>query len=99
MSLVKTTNFFGILIRKDSIKSKNLNIADIKAMIETALLDENEELLSFGPCFGEEAAANLSKKLENKGLEYVDDYFIFQGDFPEWLSFSVGFVKPTNSQN
>ena len=93
MDTIKTTNFFGVLIRKDSIARKGHKVSDIKGIIETTLLDENDDLLSYGPCFGEEAADNLAKKLEGKGLEYVDDYYIFQGDFPEWLSFKVGFVK------
>lgn len=94
MNVVKVTNFFGIIIRKDAIYKKSLSISDIKDVIETDLIDENDELLSYGPCFGEEAANNISKELESKGLEYVDDYFIFQGDFPDWMSFRVGFDKP-----
>jgi hypothetical protein len=93
MKFIKVTNFFGIIIRKDAIDKKSLSITDIKDIIDTDLIDENDELLSFGPCFGEEAASNIGKKLESKGLEYVDDYFIFQGDFPDWMSFRVGFDK------
>jgi hypothetical protein len=94
MQFVKATNFFGIIIRKDAISKKSLSIDDIKKLIETDLIDESDELLSFGPCFGEEAADNIGKKLITKGLQYVDDYFIFQGDFPDWMSFKVGLNRP-----
>jgi len=36
--------------------------------------------------FRELAANNLMKEVNKLGLEYVDDYFLIEGDFPEWLS-------------
>ena len=65
MKIVRTTNFFGVLVRKDSIVRNGHNAQDVKDSIETKLLDENDDLLSFGPCFGEEAADNVCKKLNS----------------------------------
>ena len=89
MSGVKIAQFFGVIVRKESLDSKSLEVASVKRSIETSVFDEDDKLLSFGPCFGEEAVTRLCEKLEVFGLEYVDDYFVFQGEFPEWASFSV----------
>ncbi len=52
-------------------------------------LDENDELLSYGPHFGAEAMEEMGKRLSRLGLLYLDDFFYFHGDFPEWANFSI----------
>jgi hypothetical protein len=42
---------------------------------------------SFGPHFGQEALDELTRRLTNVGLLYLDDFFAFQGDFPKWIAF------------
>ena len=57
-----------------------------------APLDVNEDLISFGPHFGLEAATESVRRLESLGLIDIDDFFVFDGDFPEWCGFT-GFLK------
>ena len=52
----------------------------------------DQSLLSFGPSFGEEASDEFQKRLEAVGLKYIEDFFVFEGDFPEWCRFEVALV-------
>jgi hypothetical protein len=47
-------------------------------------MDEDQELLSFGPHFGEEASDEFIRRLKHAGLEYVDDFFVLSTEAPEW---------------
>ena len=88
--LVKITDEFGIIIRKKALVDKNIELATVLAVFENERpLDENEDLISFGPHFGGEAMDNFGKRLTQIGLEYVDDYFNFFGEFPAWIEFSA----------
>ncbi|MBL6989885.1 MAG: hypothetical protein ISR65_08905 [Bacteriovoracaceae bacterium] len=89
MSSIKVTNFHGIIIKKDAIASKSINIEEILKALESSPLDESNDLISFGPSFGKEAADEFIKRLEKLGLDYVEDFYVFEGDFPEWISFRV----------
>ena len=87
---IKVTFEFGIVIRKDAIEKKNISREKVTAVFEgDKPLDESEVLLSYGPHFGLEAMEELGKRLSKLGLEYIDDFFYFQGDFPDWAAFSV----------
>lgn len=76
----------GIVVRRAALNEKNVS--------ETALLEAMEvaapvgsadaQLLSFGPSFGEEAMNEFVQRLRGLGLEYVDDFFCFNMDVPEW---------------
>ena len=59
----------------------------LKEMEVEKPLDSNEFLLSFGPSFGPEALDEFFRRLQELGLEYIDDFFIFTGDFPDWCEF------------
>jgi hypothetical protein len=39
------------------------------------------------PCFGGEAASTFLFRLEALGLSYIDDFYSFAEDLPEWISF------------
>ena len=58
-------------------------------IMESQPMDQDNDLISYGPSFGQEAADSLSIKLEAAGLVYVDDFYIFVGDFPDWISFKA----------
>ena len=87
---VKIAQFLAVVIRKEGLARKSISAESIKENIETKIFDEDENLMSIGPCFGEEAVNRISEKLEKLGLEYVTDYFTFTAEFPEWAYFSVG---------
>jgi len=60
--------------------------------------DMNDELLSFGPSFGQEALDVLTDRLIALGLVYVDDFFEFVGIFPTWCRFHASLVPPVSSR-
>ncbi len=87
---IKISFEFGIVIRKDAIKTKHIAKEKITEVFEGEKpLDESDVLLSYGPHFGADAMEELGKRLSKLGLEYIDDFFYFQGDFPDWAEFSV----------
>jgi hypothetical protein len=52
-------------------------------------LDANEDILSFGPHFGQEAVDEGVRRLEALGLSYVEDFFVFIADLPDWCRLGV----------
>jgi len=84
---------YGIVIRRAPLREKRIQRSALVAAMESDPLDENADLLSFGPHFGGEAAEEFMRRLEGLGLEFYDDFFIFQGDFPTWCSFSGSLVE------
>ncbi|KMT54824.1 hypothetical protein [Pseudomonas fildesensis] len=81
----------GIVIRRQALLSKFIDIDRLSAVLEfDAPLDMSADLISFGPCFGGEATDELTRRLEAVGLQYVDDFFVFSGEFPMWCKFKVG---------
>lgn len=62
-------------------------------MEAAAPLDVSEDLISFGPHFGSEAATEFVRRLEALGLVNIDDFFLFTGDFPEWCGFTASLTR------
>ncbi len=92
--IVKITNYFGLVIRKSSLEEKKIALDTIKTKVfESDPLDENKELISYGPHFGGEEIKVYEERLKKIGLEYVDDYFDFSNDYPDWLDLFVGLKK------
>jgi len=90
MSFISVVEF-GIVIRRQVLESKNIDIEALSKTLEfDSPLDINADLVSFGPCFGGEAADEFTRRLERHGLQYVDDFFVFSGEFPSWCQFKVG---------
>jgi hypothetical protein len=58
-----------------------------------APLDINEDLVSFGPSFGEEALLEFISRLEKLGLVYVDDFVSMAFDLPTWCRIRVELPK------
>ncbi|KAB2877342.1 hypothetical protein F9K33_16515 [bacterium] len=96
---VKISTPFGILIRLNALMKCNIKRDHILAIMEVDNpLDENENLISFGPHFGEEAAAEFTNRLERIGLRYIDDYFVFKEDIPEWLLCLAYYHPPSGGE-
>lgn len=75
----------SVVIRKAAMKAKGIPEADILAVMESKLPDAaNEDLLAFGPSFGEEAMNEFVRRLQALGLQYVDDFFCINFDIPNW---------------
>jgi hypothetical protein len=92
---VLATSEFGVVVRREALSSLKTTEAQLFfAMESNNPIGESDQILSFGPHFGEEAAKEFSKRLESIGLSYYDDFFVFFGDYPEWCGFAV-FGKDT----
>lgn len=88
---VKISSEFGIILRKSAIVKKGLSLEKVFQTFEYSKpLDENDSIISYGPHFGEEAMEEFGRRLSKLGFEYLDDFFYFRGDFPEWAEFFVG---------
>lgn len=100
---VRVSAHFGILVRKSGLARRGIDYARLLAIMEThSALDEDETLLSFGPHFGEEAADEFIRRLKAEGLEYVDEFFVFRTEIPDWcrischVSTDVDDARPTS---
>jgi hypothetical protein len=90
MKFVQLSSEYGIVVRRSALDAGGVSReALLRAMEASRPLDEDETLVSFGPHFGEEAAAEFTRRLESLGLVYVDDFFVFSGDFPVWCRFGA----------
>jgi len=84
---------YGIVIRRQALVTNDMDIVTLSAVLEfDAPLEINDDLVSFGPCFGLEATDTFTRRLQALGLQYVDDFFVFSGDFPPWCRFKVALV-------
>jgi hypothetical protein len=89
MSFVDVVDI-GIVVRLEPLNKLGLGIDAMVRLLEfDPPLGISDNLVSFGPLFGIEAADELCRRLQELGLEYIDDFFIFTGDFPEWCKFKV----------
>lgn len=68
MTKFKTTNHFGFVIRKEALNSRSIAQEQIDKVMEIGSLDTDDNLISYGPCFGEEAADEFLRRLENLGI-------------------------------
>ncbi|PFH04486.1 hypothetical protein BCF11_5269 [Collimonas sp. PA-H2] len=87
---MRISSDFGIVIRREALKEKAVNLSQI--LIEfhfDRYFDESKNFISLGPFFGGDAADDCMRSLEKIGLIYIDDFFIFVGDFPQWCRFEA----------
>lgn len=90
MRFVKLSAEYGIVVRRRALTERGVGYARLlEAMEIDEPLDASEGLLSFGPHFGGEAASEFTARLQNLGLVYIDDFFVFSGDFPGWCAFAA----------
>ncbi len=80
----------GIVIRRSALEACSLSVETVSELFRTPPLALSESLVSFGPCFGRDAAEALAKELERLGLEDVDDFFILDVDVPAWCVLFAG---------
>ena len=82
---MKISKDFGIIIRRDSLRSKSIDITPVMTEFNlNGYFDETIDLISLGPFFGGDAADECLKSLEKLGLGYIDDFFIFTQYMPDW---------------
>lgn len=93
MTAATLSSEFGLVVRRAALEEHGLSLNILlEAMEVIEPLALSDTLVSFGPHFGPEAAAEFSRRLESLGLVNIDDFFVFSGDFPAWCGFS-GYKK------
>lgn len=91
---IKITGEYGVFIRKAALAVKKIAYSALLDAFEVEVpLAENDDLVSFGPSFGQEAMDEFVSRLQALGLEYFDDFFCIASDFPEWCALRVGLAK------
>lgn len=82
---IVATNEYGIVVRRRALGERNVAYEDLlKALQAQAPLDENSELLTFGPSHGGEAMDEFASRLKHLGLRFVDDFYCLSFDLPDW---------------
>lgn len=90
MNCVKITDY-GIVVRAEAIHRLGLTVLGVSELLEfDGPFDDSVGIISFGPCFGEEASDEFCRRLEKVGFIYFDDFFVFSGGYPSWCGFKVG---------
>jgi hypothetical protein len=87
--MVEISHRYGIIVRLQAFERNGISIEDFVKKTEATLISQDEALVSFGPCFGEETGNRIASRIEALGFEYVSDYFVFNLDLPEWISLSA----------
>lgn len=89
MTCIKIDEYV-VIVRRDALLRNNISLERMSEIFDAQHpFDQNCTLVSFGPCFGGEAADEFCDRLAAEGLIYVDDYFVFLGDFPSWAQFKL----------
>ena len=82
-----------MIVRRRALAERGVDPAAFwDAMEGESPLAENDDMLSFGPLFGEEALTEYSRRPAALGLIYIDDFHGLNFDLPEWLAVSLRFV-------
>lgn len=90
MGTIVATAQCGIIVRQDSLRDKRVSYESLLGTMEVdSPLDKNEQLVSFGPCFGEDAMYEFVRRLEALGLSDVSDFVAVSFDLPSWCVFHV----------
>jgi hypothetical protein len=77
-------------VRRAALQEKHVDLLPILTEFHfDRYFDQSNVFLSLGPFFGGDAADDCMRSLEKLGLGYIDDFFIFTGDFPQWCRFEV----------
>lgn len=85
MDTIQLVGAVTLILRKASLYERAVPREKLFHALEVQVpLDENEQLLSFGPIFGEEALHVFTQRLERLGLRYEDDFFGFDPVVPHW---------------
>lgn len=91
---VKVTFEYGLVIRRSASSEKGISSKQLENVFEgNKALDLNENILSYGPHFGQDVMMYYFRRLESIGLVHVEDFFELEYDHPEWLQFYADMKK------
>ena len=90
---IEVTFSHGLVIQRSALDAHGITRAQVLEALEAGCpLAENEDLMSFGPSFGQEACDEFVRRLESLGLVYFDDFFDLPLSHPDWLKFSADYA-------
>jgi hypothetical protein len=90
MNTISATGEYGLVIRRDALRVRYIAESVVLQVLEVdAPLDMDEDLMSFGPAFGEEALQEFVQRLQALGLSPVDDFCTLCFDLPTWCRINV----------
>ena len=97
-SSIAVTGYHGIVLRKDALQDKRIAVEDVLHVLEAETpFDEDDELISFAPSFGEEAMHEFMRRLDALGLDYFNDYCTISADIPSWCALRASIHKEADS--
>jgi len=76
-----------MFIRRQAFESNNLERSEIDSQfnLTDAEFVVEGNLIAVGPLPSDDMIAPLIEYLEDKGLNYFDDFFEMSGNWPDWL--------------
>ena len=90
MNYAKVSSDYGIALREAALESAGITLPQLNDLFETdAPFDRGGGVISFGPHFGGEAAAEFARRLEAAGLRLPEDFFVFDALVPEWVQIAA----------
>lgn len=96
MEAIDATAQCGIVVRRDALQREGVAYEVLLNVMEVDVpLDENQDLVSFGPSFGEEALHEFVRRLESLGLIHFSDFVAVSFDLPAWCAIQVKLGAPS----
>lgn len=93
---IRATPEYGLVVRRSALHAKKVLYEEILDLLEVdSPLDANDQLISFGPSFGQEALDEFMSRLTQRGLDYYDDFFPLVFDVPHWMGIRVHLLERT----
>lgn len=93
---IRIAGRFGMVIRRRALAERN--ISPTRLVIDVfegaSPIAVSDDLLSFGPLKGSASAFDVSERLLDLGLEYLDDFFEVAVAVPTWCELRAVFLKP-----
>jgi len=94
---IKITAEFGLVVRRGSLQERNVSLETLFLAMEVDKpFDLSDDLISFGPSFGQEALDVFVTRLMQVGLEYFEDFFEFSNACPDWCQFQASLNTQAN---
>ncbi len=97
MLYARSSVHYTIVVRAASLIERNVSLADLLRAFDVAEPQGMVAgLFTFGPHQGGEISEGLCQSLEKLGLNYVDDYFVFAPEVPDWCRFGAALTTDFN---
>lgn len=90
MTGVPLTGHFDVIVRRKSMQRVGLSTDTLAQLLEAREpIASDRDLIVAGPSFGDDAAHEFRRRLQEAGLKDVDDFLILSVDLPEWAALRV----------